>query len=118
MRDDGDAIDRLTDEQRHRLRIDAKKLRYPAEFLAGLYPSHASRRYLRRLAAVQAALGGLNDLAVSGKLFRSVVAALPAPRRALAAQTSMAYAATQVLELEQQLQAAWRSFAKAEPFWE
>ncbi len=73
--DHGNDIAGLHDRQRHQLRIDAKKLRYLAEFFAALYPPEATRRYLERLGAVQSILGRLNNLAVSEAMVR------PAPRR-------------------------------------
>ncbi len=59
----------LDDEHRHRVRIEAKKLRYATEFFAALYPrGKAARRHARFAAAVarlQDALGQLNDLATA-----------------------------------------------------
>jgi inorganic triphosphatase YgiF len=57
----------LDDEARHEVRIEAKKLRYAAEFFAGLFTGAKSGRRARRfVAAVQALqehLGDLNDMA-------------------------------------------------------
>ncbi|MCL4686517.1 CHAD domain-containing protein [Myxococcota bacterium] len=50
-------------EERHRLRIRLKKLRYAAEFTACLYPERKAARYAQRLARLQDALGHLNDVA-------------------------------------------------------
>jgi triphosphatase len=50
-------------EERHRLRIRLKKLRYAAEFTACLHPGKQAERYARRLARLQDALGHLNDVA-------------------------------------------------------
>jgi inorganic triphosphatase YgiF len=50
------------DTARHHLRIEAKKLRYAAEALAGLYGEKRAHRYLRHLKDLQAVLGALNDL--------------------------------------------------------
>lgn len=59
----------LGDEERHRVRIEAKKLRYAAGFFAGLFPgSKAARRHKAFLAALedlQRHLGDLNDLATA-----------------------------------------------------
>lgn len=50
----------------HKLRIDVKKLRYTAEFLLPLYAARAPvKRYVKRLARLQAALGGACDIASS-----------------------------------------------------
>ncbi len=56
------------DENRHRLRIDAKKLRYAAEFFAGLFDKPAVAKYAKSLAALQEVLGELNDAATAESL--------------------------------------------------
>jgi CHAD domain-containing protein len=48
----------------HRLRIDAKKLRYLLEFFADLYPEETARRLVKELKRLQDTLGGFNDMAV------------------------------------------------------
>lgn len=55
----------LPDEERHRLRKRAKRLRYALEFCAPLFGRKAGKRYLASLREVQQALGELNDLAVA-----------------------------------------------------
>ncbi len=59
----------LDDEARHQLRIEAKKLRYAAEFFATLYPGKKGRRrtraFLAAMEALQGVLGELNDLATA-----------------------------------------------------
>jgi triphosphatase len=55
----------LTPEQLHRVRIDAKRLRYSAECFASLYHDREAHRYLRELEAIQDALGAINDAAVA-----------------------------------------------------
>jgi triphosphatase len=63
----------LDEESRHRVRIAGKKLRYAAEFFAGLYPGKKAgwRRetFLDALEALQTQLGHLNDLASGRALF-------------------------------------------------
>jgi triphosphatase len=57
----------------HDLRIDLKKLRYAAEFFLPLYATHApAKRYIRRLARVQASLGRVRDIAVSRILLDAI----------------------------------------------
>jgi CHAD domain-containing protein len=65
-------VEELDDLARHKLRIAIKKLRYTAEFFAGLF---AGRKAEKRSAAfqdalkeLQACLGKLNDIAVHEKL--------------------------------------------------
>ncbi|HEX2554601.1 MAG TPA: CHAD domain-containing protein [Microvirga sp.] len=62
----------LEAEPRHELRIEIKKLRYGAEFFAGLFGGRRAkerrRAVLEGLANLQETLGELNDLAVQGHL--------------------------------------------------
>jgi CHAD domain-containing protein len=51
-------------EDLHRLRIDAKKLRYLLEFFGGLYPGKTIARLVKELKLFQDILGGSNDMAV------------------------------------------------------
>ncbi len=57
-----------TAEERHAVRIAAKKLRYAAEFFAPLFPGKRTRTYLKALSALQDALGQLNDAATAARL--------------------------------------------------
>lgn len=69
MKRRGRHLARADDETRHALRKDAKKLRYGAEFLAGLFDAPRERRRHRKFVAVletlQDELGALNDLATA-----------------------------------------------------
>jgi inorganic triphosphatase YgiF len=56
------------DEHRHRVRIQAKKLRYAAEAFASLFPEKPARKFVRRLKRLQDELGALNDAAVAAPL--------------------------------------------------
>ena len=64
----GRRLDALPPEQRHALRIAAKKLRYAAEFFSGLYPGKATKRHIQALSRLQDEFGALNDQAVAGQL--------------------------------------------------
>jgi triphosphatase len=55
----GDAV------QLHRMRIACKRTRYATEFFASLYPGRRIRPMVASLAALQDALGALNDAAVA-----------------------------------------------------
>ena len=62
----------MTPDARHQVRIDAKRLRYAVEFFSSLYAPKAAARYAERLAALQDALGTLNDHAVAADLLASL----------------------------------------------
>lgn len=72
LRRHGHSLASLTFEQRHALRIAAKKLRYAAEFLSDLYPQKRTKRYLEALADLQDEFGVLNDLAVARRLLTRI----------------------------------------------
>jgi len=62
----GKHLSELDIEARHRLRKDAKKLRYAAEFLAPLFGAKAKRKaFFKALEALQDDLGALNDRATA-----------------------------------------------------
>ena len=55
-------------EERHRVRIDAKRLRYGTDALASLFKSRRVDDYREALAALQDALGQANDAATAAGL--------------------------------------------------
>ncbi len=61
----GDRLGKAAAEKRHRLRLDVKKLRYSAEFLAGLSTKRPKllrrERFVAALRDLQESLGDLND---------------------------------------------------------
>jgi triphosphatase len=72
IRKKGRSLTELDARRRHRLRIQAKKVRYAAEFFAGAFPGKkASKRrdaFLAALKDMQDCLGDLNDIVVHGSL--------------------------------------------------
>lgn len=102
----------LNTAERHALRIAAKKLRYAAEFFAGIYPHKRARLYLAALAALQNVLGALNDAAVTQRL----LAELPAPRGQATGIVSGWTAYSSQVSL-QQFHQAWRNFTRQKLFW-
>jgi len=68
-------VARLDAAGRHRLRIEAKRLRYGVDGLASLFPAVRTERYREALAQLQDALGEANDAATAARL----VAKLDAP---------------------------------------
>jgi len=76
----GDLFAELSAEQRHRLRIRIKQLRYAQDFFNSLYETATVRRYLDALSKLQDCLGVMNDISVARRLLdeaglRSVSAA-------------------------------------------
>lgn len=107
-------------EERHRLRIRLKKLRYAAEFTACLYRGRRAERYARRLARLQDALGHLNDVANAERQLAALLARLGAAAPAGTAHAAgfaegwVAHSAHAELA---RLPARWERFERAERFW-
>jgi CHAD domain-containing protein len=127
LKKDARHIEVASDTALHDLRLEAKKLRYAAELFAPLWPGRTARRYLRRLSALQEALGLSNDAVVA----RQRVAALSSGRRA-EADASAASSATASAwaiglaegwalaagrEMRPEALKAWRRFARSTSFW-
>jgi triphosphatase len=66
LKQHGRHLERLSPEQRHRIRIEAKKLRYACEFFTGLLADGRHRKryqvFITALGDLQARLGDLNDI--------------------------------------------------------
>ncbi len=65
-------------EALHRLRIDAKKLRYLLEFFKNLYPADAVAGRIKELKRLQDILGGFNDMEVQQHRLEGFAATLHA----------------------------------------
>jgi triphosphatase len=108
IRKRGRDLSTLDDHDRHQVRIEAKKLRYAAEFFAALYPGRkAARRhdkFLKAITALQERLGTLNDLATAPKLF----ALLGIEQEAQAVDRSALLSAAEE---------AWDGLVEAKRFW-
>lgn len=72
VRRKGGDLAALSPEERHRVRIEVKKLRYAAEFFTPLVAGKKERRrlkaFLGALADMQASLGSLNDIATASEI--------------------------------------------------
>ena len=100
-----------TPEQRHALRIEAKKMRYATEFFAPLFPGKRVRAYGKALATLQRVLGSLNDAAVATTLATEL-----APDSPSAAMVG-GWAGAQADAQTKPMASAWRAFTRAQPFW-
>lgn len=70
-----EALQRLSHQdadQRHRIRIEAKRFRYAVDSLQSLYPAKRVKEFVRPLGKVQSALGEANDAAVAWRLLASL----------------------------------------------
>ncbi len=98
-------------QERHALRIAAKKLRYATEFFAPLLDGKRARAYVAALAALQDVLGRGNDAATAARLAGLVTADDDA------AATLRDWLTATSAGLEPELARSWKRFAKARRFW-
>lgn len=117
VRKRGRGFDYLAPQERHRVRIAAKRLRYAGEFFAALYPPKPVRRYLKALAGLQDVLGALNDAATTEGLLREALAASREPAAAAGAGFVGGWVAADAEHRAAHAKAAWKDFLACEPFW-
>ena len=105
----------FTSEELHRFRINAKKLRYAAEFFHALFPGRRTQSYIRALSRLQDALGGLND-AANAELMVGELCKPAQPDDATTGILRGWLAAMRQRHLDI-LPDAWRNFHGQERFW-
>lgn len=111
----GRHLARLTAQERHRLRIRAKKMRYGAEAFASLFEPARARPYLEALAALQDLLGHLNDLTTA----RAHICRLCARARCREESTRFGeWASAHEERALGRLRACWKRLLRRERFWE
>jgi len=108
-----DACTPGTPEERHALRIAAKKLRYAAEFFAALLQRKRARAYVEALAGLQDVLGRGNDAVTAVRLV-TLVARGDGDRATTALR---GWVAAQGAAASPLLTPAWARFAQARRFW-
>jgi triphosphatase len=125
----GAQLDQLDPQRRHKMRIQAKKLRYASEFFGGAFPGKKAVRrrkgFVAELEKLQDALGDLNDIAVHEGLSERIVDAQDASDKQRGGRAKKAFAAgrlsgreeARVASVLKDAERAYRAFAKAKPFW-
>jgi CHAD domain-containing protein len=123
----------LDDEALHALRLEGKRMRYAAELFAPLWPGKPSRRFVRRLAVLQEALGLANDAATARRLVAELGS--PAPpsrrgadhgrradrgerRRAWAIGLAEGFAMARARRVRKRALRAWEALLRRAPFWQ
>ncbi|MBI5430815.1 MAG: CHAD domain-containing protein [Nitrosomonadales bacterium] len=114
----GKQLNTVDAERLHALRILAKKLRYSAEFFAGLYDRQKTRAFLAALSEVQEVLGQINDVAVAHRLLDELAkdAALSAHQEAMV--LAKGWIAHDLSHQFAELHSAVRRFNRNGAFWE
>jgi inorganic triphosphatase YgiF len=106
----------LPTEERHRVRLAAKKLRYVADFLLPLCGQRKStRRFSRGLADLQQELGVYNDMATTKSLLADVDTA--SAGGGMAAAAIAGWQAHAMVGIEARLLKAWSEFARTKAPW-
>ena len=114
LRDRGEGIAGHSPEALHAVRLEAKRLRYAAELFAPLWGGKAARRFLKRLAALQEALGTVNDAAVVGALLAELDGAAPA----WAAGAVEGFAAARARPARGKALSRWKDVVRTKAFWD
>jgi inorganic triphosphatase YgiF len=117
-------IRELDSQQRHKLRIAVKKLRYASDFFRHLFASRRGKKRLpsfkARLTDLQDCLGALNDIKVHQKLAPKPAVGKPSAKAARQAFAIGVVSGREQSEIEPLLNAAEkdaRKFLHARPFW-
>ena len=124
----GKCLDTLDPQHRHRLRIQAKKLRYAAEFFAPAFPRKKSMRHRRDFVAslqqLQDALGELNDIAVNEKLLEQLGDGEDAGAKQHGGRIRKAFVGrlsgreeARTAPVLKEAERAYAAFVKSKPFW-
>jgi inorganic triphosphatase YgiF len=102
----------LAPDERHRLRIKVKKLRYAAQFFSSLYAKKAVQRYAAGLARLQDVLGALTDAQSAGAIIGQID---DAETQAIALAQGWA-AGANAMRLRE-IESAFAKFNKVKIFW-
>ncbi len=109
----GARLENASPEERHRVRIAAKNLRYAIEFFQSLHAGQRARRWLPSLTALQDAFGLLNDAAIADRLLQEL--GEREPKYADGASFARGFLSAEALQQTEALVEFWRSFCAADP---
>jgi triphosphatase len=112
----GRQIHKMDAEQRQRLEISFKKLRYGVEFFRGVYSAGSVRPYLERVEALQESLDDMSDADVSRRLLKAFAVDSPNEMK-VAAKGLNQWLERHARHRTNDLPDQWREFEKAKPFW-
>ena len=110
----------LNVQERHRLRLSLKKLRYSAEFFAPLFAAKPVAAFLERLSKLQDLFGALNDASTVETILRRITE--HAGKRSSAELLEAAafvdgWHHSQIEPTWVKAKKRWKSFSKTDPFW-
>lgn len=116
VRKAGRGFDELSDEARHELRKELKKLRYAVEFMAPLFPEKKVKSFVADIKRMQDTFGSINDAAMVRQMFAAELDGPPLEQRAIGWITGTSHA-----RAEHAWEAAkprWDGLRDARRFWE
>ncbi|MGK5025270.1 CHAD domain-containing protein [Janthinobacterium sp. RB2R34] len=114
LRKRGKLLFKGTPDERHQIRIAAKKARYAAEFFASLFKAGKVRAYVQALSKLQDVLGMLNDLQVADTLLNTLASQQPQVQsQAAFVRGYLAARAQERLGDARGMEQAWRRFKAA-----
>jgi CHAD domain-containing protein len=120
LRRRGRGLHAMSVDEKHVLRIEAKKLRYAAEFLRGLFPRSRSGRLIRATSDLQDMLGHLNDVSTARTLLGEVLERLDGEASPALVRAAGFVEGWISHEAEGQLAGladGWRALRRQKPFW-
>jgi triphosphatase len=107
----------LSADERHRLRLAIKKLRYAVDFLLPMYGQRKStKRFFGKLADLQEELGSYNDMATTTALLAGLNGS--SSESGTAAAAIAGWQAHAMVGAETRLRSAWSNFSKMKVPWE
>lgn len=99
----------------HKVRIQAKRLRYAAEFFTPLFPRKETRQFIRRVERLQEQLGLVNDSRVADALMAQFGSS--GSERTLAIGMVRGFVAAGAARARTKSERSWRRLRRLEPFW-
>ena len=109
----------LSQDERHRVRIALKNLRYMIEFLGSLFDAGSVKALMKRLKGLQEDLGHLNDVRTAQGLIRELVRSAEHDINEVghAAGVVIGWHLRELTNVETKLNEDVRRFRKTKPFW-
>jgi triphosphatase len=108
---------KMRPEERHTLRVAAKKLRYSTEFFANLYPAKDTRKFIKQLIALQDYLGNINDFNVTVSVLTTLAGASPSSQVKEAIHIIEGWISTLNIQNIEKANISLRKLLKIKPYW-
>ena len=115
-------LSELSPAQRHKVRIEAKHLRYAAEFFLSLYSSKkqsvATQPFIDKLKSLQTSLGMQNDIAVAERLLQLLADKQPQANISGISSQIVHWNRLRAEKNSRRMDQAWRTLVHAKPYWD